>query len=137
RLDKRFGEAQLPAIKLADMSRERKEKTIKGEFSRLLIQHIEEALKKKEQVIIFQNRRGYSPMVNCEDCGWVPKCVNCAVSLTYHQYRHALVCHYCGYKESLPTQCPTCSSSRLRTVGYGTEKLEEELKLKFTDAHVQ
>ncbi|MBL7856395.1 MAG: primosomal protein N' [Cyclobacteriaceae bacterium] len=137
KLHKRYGEAQLPHVVLADMARERKQKTIKGEFSGLLLRSIEEALKQKEQVIIFQNRRGYSPMVNCEDCGWVPKCVNCAVSLTYHQFRHALICHYCGYKESLPHQCPTCSSTRIKTVGYGTEKLEEELKLHFPDATVQ
>lgn len=137
KLDKRFGEAQLPKIVLADMSKERKQKTVKGEFSGLLLKSIQETLLKKEQVIIFQNRRGYSPMVNCEDCGWVPKCVNCAVSLTYHQFRHALVCHYCGYKESLPQVCPTCSSTRLKTVGYGTEKLEEELTVHFPDARVQ
>ncbi len=137
KLDKRFGEAQLPKIIFADMSRERKQKTVKGEFSGLLLKSVDETLSKKEQVIIFQNRRGYSPMVNCEDCGWVPKCINCAVSLTYHQFRHALVCHYCGYKESLPGNCPTCSSPRLMTVGYGTEKLEEELKLHFPEANVQ
>jgi primosomal protein N' (replication factor Y) len=137
KLDKRFGNAQLPEIVLADMSRERKNKTIKGEFSSMLLKSIDEALKEKEQVIIFQNRRGYSPMINCEVCGWVPKCVNCAVSLTYHQFRHALICHYCGYKESLPTNCPTCTSARLQTVGYGTEKLEEELKLHFNEASVQ
>lgn len=136
-LDKRFGEAQLPAVMLADIALERKQKTNKGEFSGLLLKKIEEALNKKEQVIIFQNRRGYSPMVSCEDCGWIPKCVNCAVSLTYHQYKHALVCHYCGYKEPLPNQCPTCSSGRIKTMGYGTEKLEEELKLHFPLAKVQ
>ncbi len=136
-LNKRFGDAQLPQVVLADMGRERKQKTIKGEFSGLLLKKIDETLKQKEQVIIFQNRRGYSPMVNCEDCGWVPKCVNCAVSLTYHQFRNALVCHYCGYKESLPQLCPTCTSTRIKTVGYGTEKLEEELSLHFADAHVQ
>ncbi|MBA4054903.1 MAG: primosomal protein N', partial [Marivirga sp.] len=137
KLDKRFGEAQLPKVILADMGQERKQKTVKGEFSRLLLKNIEDTLSKKEQVIIFQNRRGYSPMVNCEDCGWVPKCVNCAVSLTYHQFRHAMVCHYCGYKESMPEKCPTCSSTRLKTVGYGTEKLEEELNLHFPDATIQ
>jgi primosomal protein N' (replication factor Y) len=136
-LDKRFGDAQLPQIVLADMGEERKRKTVKGEFSGLLLKNIEETLEKKEQVIIFQNRRGYSPMVNCEDCGWIPKCVNCAVSLTYHQFRHALVCHYCGYKESLPSRCPVCTSPRIITVGYGTEKLEEELKLYFPDTIVQ
>lgn len=136
-LEKRFGEAQLPTVRLADMLLERKQKTIKGEFSGLLIKNIEEALNKKEQVIIFQNRRGYSPLVSCEVCGWIPKCVNCAVSLTYHQYKHALVCHYCGYKEALPNQCPTCSSNRIKTMGYGTEKLEEELNLHFPEARVQ
>lgn len=137
KLDKRFGDAQLPQIVLANMSSERKMKTIKGEFSGLLLRNIEETLSKKEQVIIFQNRRGYSPMMSCEDCGWVPKCVNCAVSLTYHQYRHALVCHYCGYKESLPHNCPTCTSTRIKTVGYGTEKLEEELNVYFPEAKTQ
>jgi primosomal protein N' (replication factor Y) (superfamily II helicase) len=137
KLDQRFGHAQLPEIILADMGEERKRKTIKGEFSGSLLNHIEETLARKEQVIIFQNRRGYSPMVNCEDCGWVPKCVNCAVSLTYHQFRHGLICHYCGYKESLPSRCPVCTSARITTVGYGTEKLEEELKLYFPEALVQ
>jgi primosomal protein N' (replication factor Y) len=137
KLDKRFGEATLPEIVLANMAQERKMKTIKGEFSRLLLQRIEETLGRKEQVIVFQNRRGYSPMMSCEDCGWVPKCINCAVSLTYHQYRHVLVCHYCAYKESVPQQCPTCTSSRLKTVGYGTEKLEEELNVFFPEAVVQ
>jgi primosomal protein N' (replication factor Y) len=132
----RYGEAQLPTVVLADMRMERKQKTVKGEFSGSLLKEIESALTAKEQVIIFQNRRGYSPMINCEDCGWVPKCVNCSVSLTYHQYRQSMICHYCGYKQPLPVQCPTCSSSRIKTVGYGTEKLGEELKIYFPDASV-
>jgi primosomal protein N' (replication factor Y) (superfamily II helicase) len=136
-LSKRFGEATLPEIMLADVRAERARKTIKGEFTSLLLRNIGEALAKNEQVIIFQNRRGYSPMISCEDCGWVPKCVNCAVSLTYHQFRHAVVCHYCGYKEAMPAQCPTCSSKRIQTLGYGTEKLEEELNLQFPEAMVQ
>ena len=136
-LDKRFGEAQLPTVLLADTGQERKQKTNKGDFSSVLLKKIDEALSKKEQVIIFQNRRGYSPMVSCEDCGWIPKCVNCAVSLTYHQYKHALVCHYCGYREPLPNHCPTCTSPRIKTMGYGTEKLEEELNLHFPEAKVQ
>lgn len=137
KLDKRFGDAHLPEIVLANMTTERKMKTVKGEFSRLLLQRIEETLSRKEQVIIFQNRRGYSPMMSCEDCGWVPKCVNCAVSLTFHQYRHALVCHYCGYREAVPHNCPTCTSTRIKTLGYGTEKLEEELNVFFPEAAVQ
>ena len=132
----RFGEANLPDMILADMAQERRNKTIKGEFSRLLINKIGEALAAKEQVIIFQNRRGYSPMMSCEDCGWVPKCVNCAVSLTYHQYRQSLVCHYCGYRETVPKECPSCTSTRMRTVGTGTEKLEEELGATFPEARV-
>lgn len=137
RLTKRFGDAQLPEIVFADLNQERKNKTIKGDFSGTLLRAINDTLAQHEQVIIFQNRRGYSPMVNCQDCNWVPKCINCAVSLTYHQYRNAMICHYCGYREELPPQCPTCSSKRLLTVGYGTEKLEEELKLHFPDATVQ
>ena len=136
-LQSRFGDAKLPQVALADMSQERRNKTAKGDFSGALLKAIAETLARKEQVIIFQNRRGYSPMVHCEDCGWVPKCLNCSVSLTYHQYRHSIICHYCGYKESLPTKCPTCSSNRILTVGYGTEKLEEELKLHFPNTSVQ
>jgi primosomal protein N' (replication factor Y) (superfamily II helicase) len=136
-LNKRYGEAQLPSIELADMRVERQRKTVKGEFSSLLLKNIEHALHKKEQVIIFQNRRGYSPMISCEDCGWVPKCVNCAVSLTYHQYKNSLICHYCGYRAPLPHECPTCTSPRIQTLGYGTEKLEEELNLYFPEAIVQ
>ncbi|HEY3403491.1 MAG TPA: primosomal protein N' [Ohtaekwangia sp.] len=137
KLDKRFGEAKLPTIVLANLAQEKQHKVNKGEFSNVLLKNLEEALSRKEQTIIFQNRRGYSPMVNCEDCEWVPKCVNCAVSLTYHQYRNSLVCHYCGYKEQLPQKCPSCSSTRINTVGYGTEKIEEELSLHFPNAVVQ
>jgi primosomal protein N' (replication factor Y) len=137
KLDKRFGDAKLPTILLADMHRERKMRVNKGQFSSLLLKNIEDTLIKKEQAIIFQNRRGYSPMVNCEDCEWKPKCVNCAVSLTYHQYKNELVCHYCGYKEALPNRCPSCTSARLNTKGYGTEKIEEELSLHFPSARIQ
>jgi primosomal protein N' (replication factor Y) (superfamily II helicase) len=136
-LTRRFGEAQLPEIILADMRSERQRKTVKGEFSSLLLKNIALTLEQKDQVIIFQNRRGYSPMLSCQDCGWVPKCVNCAVSLTYHQYNNAIVCHYCGYKETLPHECPVCSSKRIQTLGYGTEKLEEELNLHFPAAVIQ
>lgn len=136
-LHTRFGEAQLPQIILADLGRERREKKNKGQFTSTLLKAIEETLSRNEQVIVFQNRRGYSPILNCEDCGWVPRCTNCSVSLTYHQYKNALVCHYCGYKEPMPGECRSCSSKRLLTVGYGTEKLEEELRLHFPEATVQ
>jgi primosomal protein N' (replication factor Y) len=136
-LTERFGESQLPEIQFANRAEEKKRKTLKGEFTSHLLREINESLQKKEQVILFQNRRGYSPIVQCEDCDWIPKCINCAVSLTYHQYRHAMICHYCGYREELPRACPSCSSKRILTVGYGTEKLEEEIKLNFPEAHVQ
>src|SRR6478736_2417439 len=136
-LTDRFGAATLPEISFADMAMEKKRKTNKDEFSSVLLNAIKDATDKKEQVILFQNRRGYAPIVQCEDCGWVPKCINCAVSLTYHQFRHALVCHYCGYREELPKECPECSSKRILTLGYGTEKLESELKLHFPEIKTQ
>ena len=136
-LNRRYGSAVLPVIRIADMGTERKQKTVKGEFSGLLLKNIQETLGRDEQVIIFQNRRGYSPVLSCEDCGWVPQCVNCAVSLTYHQFRHSLICHYCGYRERIPNSCPTCTSTRLKTVGYGTEKLEEELNFEFPDVKIR
>jgi primosomal protein N' (replication factor Y) len=136
-LSDRFGAAALPAILFADMAQEKKRKTNKGEFSSLLLHEIKAATDASEQVILFQNRRGYAPIVQCEDCGWIPKCINCAVSLTYHQFRHAMVCHYCGYREELPRQCPECASKRILTLGYGTEKLEEELKLHFPELKTQ
>jgi primosomal protein N' (replication factor Y) (superfamily II helicase) len=136
-LNKRYGNSILPTITIANQKLEQIHKTNKGDFSGLLLRKIKEALDNKEQVIIFQNRRGYSPTISCEDCGWIPKCDNCAVSLTYHQYRHAIVCHYCGYKEPMPAHCPTCTSTRIKTIGYGTEKLEEELKIHFPEAGVQ
>lgn len=135
-LNERFGEAKLPDIEFADLSMERKQKTNKGEFSNKLLRSIKEAVDNKNQVILFQNRRGHSPLVECDDCGWVPKCINCAVSLTYHQYRHALICHYCGYREELPAACPSCQSKRILTLGYGTQRLEEELKIHLPDAHI-
>jgi primosomal protein N' (replication factor Y) len=135
-LTERFGDSNLPEIRFANQAQERKDKTNKGEFTSLLLKETAAALKAKDQAIIFQNRRGYSPLVQCEDCSWVPRCINCSVSLTYHQSRHALICHYCGYREELPRECPTCSSRRILTMGYGTEKLEEEIKLHFPDARV-
>lgn len=136
-LSDRFGAAQLPEIRFANQTEERKLKKNKGEFTLALLNEIKETIGKQEQVILFQNRRGYSPMVQCQDCSWVPRCINCAVSLTYHQHRHAMICHYCGYREELPSQCPTCSSRRIQTLGYGTEKLEEELKLYYPEARIQ
>jgi len=136
-LPERFGEAVLPEIVFADMAIERQRKSNKGEFSSTLLKAIENTLKNKEQVILFQNRRGYAPMVQCEVCHWIPKCINCSVSLTYHQFRHEMVCHYCGYREVMPVQCPSCTSAKILTKGYGTEKLQEELQLYFPEASIE
>ncbi|TRX61887.1 primosomal protein N' [Fulvivirga sp. M361] len=133
----RYGDAQLPAFTVTDMIRERKKKLLKGEFSSVLMTAIQNVLDRKEQAIIFQNRRGYSPYISCQECGWIPKCQNCAVSLTYHQYRKEIICHYCGYKEPTPRECEACGSTDLKTMGFGTEKLEEELQLLFPAAKVQ
>jgi primosomal protein N' (replication factor Y) len=136
-LNERYGSGNLPEIIFADMRSERKHKTAKGDFSSLLIEQAREVLLKDEQVIIFQNRRGYSPYITCEECNWIPKCPHCAVSLTYHMYGHQLRCHYCGFYEPLPAACNACGSTRLRTVGTGTEKLEEDLRLLFPDSRIQ
>ncbi len=133
----RFRESPMPVIKLVNLVEARKSKTMRGSLSTAMINGMDEALKKKEQVILFQNRRGYSPFIECEDCGYVPKCINCSVSLTYHQFKHSLICHYCGYVDELPKACPSCSGKKLLTMGLGTEKLEEEVKLIFPDAGVQ
>lgn len=136
-LNERYGEAELPKIIFADLALERKQKTIKGDFTTVLADKIAQALSKSEQVIVFQNRRGYSPYITCEDCSWIPKCSNCAVSLTFHMYFNQLRCHYCGHHERLPVTCPACGSTKLRTKGFGTEKLEEDLKLLFSEARIQ
>jgi len=134
---KRFGDVALPAITFADMRLERKNKTIQQGFSLTLITAIREALANKKQVIIFQNRRGYAPMLECEDCGNIPMCNSCSVSLTYHQFSHELRCHYCGYTRKVPNKCDSCSSHRLKTVGSGTERIEDELQLILPDARIR
>ena len=137
KLQARYGSAQLPGFQISDMVKERQKKTIKGEFSGQLLEALNKALENQQQAIIFQNRRGYSPQIVCQDCDWVPKCTNCAVSLTYHQYKQELSCHYCGYREPLPVTCDLCGSHRLKTVGIGTEQLEESLSLLLPQARIQ
>ncbi|MEM9983434.1 MAG: primosomal protein N', partial [Bacteroidota bacterium] len=137
KLTKRFGDAQLPQIELVDMRLEKKQKKNKQSFSSILLGAIEGNLKKKEQAILFQNRRGYSPYITCGDCAWIPKCSNCNVSLTYHQYANELRCHYCGHKENLFSECLACGSTKLKPVGYGTEKLEDELKVILPEARTR
>ena len=135
-LTERYGGAQLPELVTANVRTERKRKTLVGHFSSVLIEALKTALEKKEQAIIFQNRRGYANYVTCEDCGYTPECAHCAVSLTYHQYKNELNCHYCGHKEPVPIVCPACGSTRVSTVGMGTEKIEEELQLIFPNARI-
>ena len=136
-LNKRFSGAELPDFELVDVLKERKKKTMKEDFSPQLISAIQETLKEEEQVIIFQNRRGYAPYIACQDCNWIPKCDSCAVSLTYHMYIDQLRCHYCGYQEKPGPACPACGSTKLKTVGFGTEKLEEDLKSFFPEANIR
>lgn len=135
-LDKRFGEAQLPEYHLADMLVDKKKNLLKLDFTRLLREKIQEALSNQEQVLIFQNRRGYAPYIACEDCGWIPECEHCDVSLTYHQFGEEMRCHYCGFKEKVPHVCPACGSNKLGAVGLGTERIEESLSLLFPEARI-
>lgn len=133
----RFGSGSLPKFKLANILTSRKNKRMQGDFTPELIDEITQALERKEQVILFQNRRGYSPYLICNDCNHVPKCQSCDVSLTYHMHSNHLVCHYCGFKDAVPATCEACGSTAIRTVGVGTEKIEEDLKILLPEAHIQ
>ncbi len=136
-LKERYGEALMPEISLVDLTQERKQKHLKGHFSQTLLDAMQTALQKNEQIILFQNRRGYSPYMACKDCNYIPKCSNCAVSLTYHMGEYELRCHYCGHIEPPPKKCPACQSVKIETVGLGTEKLEDDIKLFFPQARTQ
>lgn len=133
-LDKRYGESILPEIRLVNTRQERKDKTMKGHFSSFLLKELYETLQAGKQALLFQNRRGYSPYVICLDCGWIPQCDQCSVSLTYHMYNEELRCHYCGHNAHIPYACKACGSTRIQTMGLGTEKIEEDLKLFLPDA---
>ena len=132
-LNRRFGNVQLPKIELIDVKEKFKKKEMKGHFSDRLLKLIQEALDEKEQIILFQNRRGYSPIVECKTCGVAPQCPNCDVSLTYHKFRNELKCHYCSYQRAMPNSCAACGSNTLNTKGFGTEQIELELKELFPD----
>lgn len=136
-LKERYGEAKMPEMQWVDMRLERKKKLNQEEFSSVLIQEIQKTKSAGKQSIIFQNRRGYAPFLLCETCGWIPKCTNCAVSMTYHQYNKELKCHHCGYRETVPGACDACSSHHLKTMGTGTEKLEETLALILPEMNIQ
>lgn len=134
---KRYGKAALPAFEIADVFDERKKKKLKGDFTSHLLTEIARVLDKQEQIILFQNRRGYAPYLSCNECCHVPKCENCSVSLTYHMYSNVLKCHYCGYQEAVPQLCLACGSTSIKTVGFGTQKLEDDLKIFFPQAKIQ
>ena len=127
----RYGDIKMPDVKVINTIDARKRREMSGLFSTELIADCRKALKDNEQVILFQNRRGYSPMVRCKECGWVPKCENCDVSLTYHKHSHSLVCHYCGYTIPLPDLCPACQLPGIEIVGYGTERIEDDIDAVF------
>jgi primosomal protein N' (replication factor Y) (superfamily II helicase) len=132
-LKERFGGIQLPEIFCADLKKERKQKSMNSHFSSFLVDKMREVLNKGEQIILFQNRRGYTPMWQCEICNWTPKCKNCDVSLTYHKQTNSLKCHYCGHHSPPIGTCSACGSNRLKMLGFGTEKIEDELSLMLPD----
>lgn len=137
-LTTRFGECLMPEIISVDIKELKRKKIMKDTlFSPLLVEKVNAALARGEQAILFQNRRGFAPLIECKSCGWVPHCVNCDVSLTYHKYHNQLVCHYCGYKIQLPPHCPQCQSTELKMMGFGTEKVEEEIASLFPSAKVE
>lgn len=136
-LTERFGKVQMPEIELVDLKDSYFRKKMKGHFSMALIEQITEAFANNEQVILFQNRRGFSPVLECMTCGHVPQCPQCDVSLTYHKYKNQLRCHYCGYNMAKPSNCHVCSSVDLETKGFGTEQIELELAELFPDRNIK
>ncbi len=136
KLGSRFGDSVMPKWQIVDVKEEERNKTMHESFSSTLIQAIETAISNREQVILFQNRRGFSPYTECQECAWTPNCLNCDVSLTYHKSLHLLRCHYCGYSTKPYTECVSCGSSHLQFKGLGTEKIEEEVEVLFPTAKI-
>lgn len=135
-LQERFGGLQLPEIRPVDLKEQHKTKQMQSLFSPVLLEALKTALERGEQAILFQNRRGYSPILECQTCGWTAQCRHCDVSLTYHKHSHRLRCHYCGFQQETPTQCPACGSGKITLLGFGTEKIEDELKLFLPEARI-
>lgn len=135
-LQERYKGIELPEIQIVDIQDLQRRKMMNGLFSPLLLAKTREALERGEQVILFQNRRGYAPMIECKQCGWVPHCQHCDVSLTFHRNFNQLTCHYCGFTYQVPTECPACGCKELRTKGYGTEKIEAEVQDVFPEARI-
>ena len=135
-LSRRYKDIQLPSIEVVDMKDLYRRKMVSGPFSPRLLSAVRGALERGEQAILFQNRRGFAPMIECRQCGWVPKCPNCDISLTYHKSMNYLSCHYCGYTMKMPEVCPCCESKDIRGRGYGTEKIEDEIRSIFPEARI-
>ena len=135
-LTERYKGIELPEIQVIDIKDLQHRKMMHGPFSTTLLLKVREALERSEQAILFQNRRGYAPMIECKQCGWVPHCQHCDVSLTFHRNLNQLTCHYCGYTYQVPTECPACGSHELQTRGYGTEKIEDEVRAIFPEARI-
>lgn len=137
RLDRRYGDIKMPEIILTDSKEGYRKKTMISHFTPLLIDAIEETLARGEQLVLLRNRRGFAHSVICADCGWTPVCHNCSVNYTYHKNIGRLHCHYCGSWDSLPSRCAACSSTNIRMIGFGTEKVEDEISMLFPDAKVK
>lgn len=135
-LTTRFGNVCMPEIEVVDIAELKRKKLMNGPFSPLLLREIRQALERKEQVILFQNRRGFAPVVECHVCGWTPQCPHCDVSLTYHKRTNQLTCHYCGFSTSIAQRCPQCDADSLNSKGYGTERIEDVLASVFPEARV-
>lgn len=136
-LKERFRGAMLPDVEIVSMPEQRKKKIARGTLSQPLREAMAETIRDKKQTILFQNRRGFAPVVVCQQCGWVPKCDNCDVSMVYHKNAALLRCHYCGFTRQLPSVCPACGSNTIGTFGYGTERIAEEIKEQFPDAGIR
>lgn len=136
-LHQRFGGVQMPEILCADLKRERKNQSMQSDFTSYLIDEMRETLNQKEQIILFQNRRGYTPLWMCEICNWTPRCINCDVSLTYHKQTNSLKCHYCSHTSPPVGSCSACGSNRIKMIGFGTEKIEDDLALIFPNATIK
>ena len=132
----RYQQVTLPAIEVVNIAEERRKKMMQGPFTSVLIQEMDKALKNGEQAILFQNRRGYAPTIECHTCGWVPRCPHCDVSLTYHKRLSQMTCHYCGFTDTIPSKCPNCEDEKIETIGFGTERIEDQIKELFPEARV-
>ena len=136
-LTKRHNHSKLPKIEVVDMKLQKKQKRIRGIFSDTLIEAITDAKKEGKQTILFQNKKGYVPVLECNVCAWTPKCQNCDISLTYYKYQENLRCHYCGFKQEVVNQCVTCGNKGIELIGYGTERIEDELSLYLPDLSIR